>query len=199
MSELTRYMSDAADIYPLDWDVSIDRRTGSPAFINRKAALTILVLSPDSQSRHTAQSQPGDKWIANLVCEKPLSNVKPATIACASTELELIIKIEEVLEHYADENQRFLEALALLQRTGLIIETPIDVVAGFVGSGMSVPERIKAYLNLGTPLVSPGVFSAPRFQAALEEIGLSQNESERAAARLECITQTLNVIQQQMQ
>jgi|AntRauTorcE11898_2_1112593.scaffolds.fasta_scaffold03667_5 histidinol-phosphate/aromatic aminotransferase/cobyric acid decarboxylase-like protein len=197
MSELTRYISESTDLYPLDWDVSIDRRTGSPAFINQQASLTILVLSPGTHGGREAHKDNG--WIAHLINENPLSTLEPTIIASANNELELIIKIEAVLEQYAQENQHFLEALALLQKTGLIIETPIEVVAGFVGSSMSLAQRIQTYLNLGSPLVNPCVFNTAIFQAALEEIGLNVSEANVEAARLGRITQTLDAIKQQMQ
>jgi len=197
MSELTRYISESPDMYPLDWDVSVKSQTGSPAFINQKASLTILVLSPGIHGSREAHKENG--WIANLIYENPLSTIKPTIIASANNELELIIKIEEVLEQYAEENHHLMEALALLQKTGLIIETPIDVVAGFIGSSMSLAQRITTYLNLGTPLVNPCVFDTAIFQAALEEIGLTSGRANVEAARLGRISQTLGAINQQMQ
>lgn len=164
----------------MPWDVQTDRETGAFAFVNAKARLSILVLPPDITGM--VDRTVGAKWGARVVHRCPYSTLKPYFLALEDTEIELIEKVEDHLIEVTRKDQAMFDAVIKLQRSGLVIESPVDVVAQFAMSEANTADRVRYYLRVGAgeagkPSADPGRFAPAELAATLQAIGLGEAES----------------------
>jgi len=177
----------AEDLLP--WDVDTDRDTGLLAFVNERADLKILIMSPEIPPMPGKKTETEGRWAAKLVDNSPFSTLRPYVIASGETEIDLLEALEDLLCVSVEQDNAFLAALAKLQGAGLEIESMAGVASEYVLSGMDTKDRVRGYLRVGVgrygkPKANPNNLDAARLQSDLVSLGLSESESQTETAFL---------------
>lgn len=164
----------------LPWDVDSERRTDELSFVNPAAGLKILMVRPGPGRKLHGVND--DQWVGKLVDVRPHSTMEPSIVAVEQTEIDLVEKLEEIIQANYALDGAFLVALDKLQQAGLVIESPRDVAAEYVLSGLDTVDRLRGYFRLGAgpcgkPEADVACFDEARLRAELVSQGFSEGES----------------------